>query len=165
MAQQPFSGTNPWADDPWPDGFSNLFRSLFADMDRLLASALGVTGALPPALTGPGGNSGSALPVGDPGTTIQVEDAGTELVIRATVSGLDPTRLDVRLGPQWFFLQGEIQHTFRQEHSDSLTQAAAWSSITRSLPLPAPVDPSRAVVAIKAGVLEVRVPKLQPLTP
>lgn len=142
----PWPGADP---DGWLSGLRKDLELLTSGIDRMLQRAWGLVSA------------GLPWPWSQP--PVALEDAGADVVVRVQAPGLDPASVDVRVGPTAVYVRGTARQEYRQEQPDRVTAALAYGEFRTAVPLPAPVDPSRATAAYQGGVLEVRAPKLPPV--
>lgn len=80
------------------------------------------------------------------------------LVIRSTVAGADPEKLDISFQGDLLTIRGsrESEHDIKEE--DWFYRECYWGAFSRSIVLPYDVAPERAEASLKNGVLEVRIP-------
>ncbi|BDG61482.1 Hsp20/alpha crystallin family protein [Caldinitratiruptor microaerophilus] len=138
---------------PWPGGgpdswFAEMRRdleSLAEDMTRMLRHAWGLLS--------------SAWPWA-PSPAVQVDDLGSEVAVRVHAPGFDPASLDVRVGPGAVYLAGRARQEYREERPGAARMSTSYGEFRTLVPLPAPVDTSRARATYDGTTIDVRVPKL-----
>lgn len=90
---------------------------------------------------------------------IDMFETDNEVVVRASMAGIES---DVQITASGDMLR--IRATSSSEHEESgpayQREERTYSTLTRTLPLPAKVDAEHAQAAIVGGVLIVRLPKL-----
>lgn len=92
---------------------------------------------------------------------VDVIDRDTEIVVRAEVPGIDKKDLDISLSDNLLTIKGHTQTEKKEEKGDYHRQEISSASFARSVTLPAAVDASKANAALKDGVLEISLPKLE----
>ena len=92
---------------------------------------------------------------------VDVIDRDTEIVVRAEVPGIDKKDLDISLSDNLLTIKGQIRTEKKEEKGDYHRHEISSSSFARSVTLPAAVDTSKANAALKDGVLEINLPKLE----
>lgn len=92
---------------------------------------------------------------------VDVIDRDTEIVVRAEVPGIDKKNLDISLTDNLLTIKGHTQTEKKEEKGDYHRHEISSSSFARSVTLPCAVDASKANAALKDGVLEINLPKLE----
>lgn len=92
---------------------------------------------------------------------IDVIDRDNEVVVRAEVPGVDKKDLDVSLSDNVLTLKGRTQREEKEEKGDYHRCEISRTAFARSVTLPAAVDASKVSAALKDGVLEITLPKLE----
>lgn len=92
---------------------------------------------------------------------VDVIDRDTEIIVRAEVPGIDKKDLDISLTDNLLTIKGHTQTEKKEEKGDYHRHEISSSSFARSVTLPAAVDASKANAALKDGVLEINLPKLE----
>ena len=92
----------------------------------------------------------------------EVADADDEVLVRLEVPGMDPDDFDLEVVGDVLVVRGE-KHLSRDGHyGEYYVSERAYGRFERAVQLPASVDESKAHARYHAGVLTVRMPKLQP---
>jgi len=91
---------------------------------------------------------------------VDVYDDGDELVVQATVAGVDEDDLIVDINPGEVTIKGERKKSKKIDESKYLYQELFWGKFSRSIILPEEVDPEESSATLNKGVLTVRMPKL-----
>jgi HSP20 family protein len=86
-----------------------------------------------------------------------VHDDGN-LVIRADVPGLKPEEVNVEVRDDVLTISGEHEETQEEQNERFVRRERRYGAFTRSVPLPAGVDPNKIEARTRDGVLEIKVP-------
>lgn len=89
---------------------------------------------------------------------VNLFDAGAELVLEADVPGIPEKELEITLHDGVLTLAGERKATAPEGYATRRQERAAYK-FSRSIALPAKVDPDKTVAAVKDGVLTVTLAK------
>jgi HSP20 family protein len=87
----------------------------------------------------------------------------SEVIIRAAVPGMKKEDLDLSLTENTISLAGKVSREEKEEKADYVRSEIYRGDFSRTLSLPAEVVAERAKASFKDGVLEVVVPKKQPV--
>lgn len=83
-----------------------------------------------------------------------------DVVVRAEVPGVDKSGLELSLRGRRLTITGEVQRQEEGEEGIYHWREIGRSGFSRTLTLPADVDPSRVAAVLKNGILEISLPKL-----
>jgi HSP20 family protein len=92
----------------------------------------------------------------------QTED---EIVVKATLPGLDPDDLDIQITGDLLTLRGEVKAENVEEGAKYHLREHRYQSFSRSLSLPVPVVSEKAKAEMKNGVLTLALPKAEEAKP
>jgi HSP20 family protein len=83
-----------------------------------------------------------------------------ELVIRADVPGMEPDDVKIEVEDGLLTIWGEREESDEEEEEDGkyLRRERRYGSFSRSMTLPAGVDPSKIEAKVKHGVAELTIP-------
>ena len=81
-----------------------------------------------------------------------------ELVIRADVPGMEPDDVKIKVDDGMLTISGEREESDEEEDGKYLRRERRYGSFSRSMTLPAGVDPSKIEAKVKHGVAEVTIP-------
>lgn len=95
--------------------------------------------------------------------SVDIVDHDSEVVIRAAVPGMKKEDLDLSLTDNTISLSGKISREEREEKANYVRSEIYRGDFNRTLRLPAEVVADQAKASFKDGVLEVVVPKKQPV--
>jgi HSP20 family protein len=91
---------------------------------------------------------------------IDVYQTPDEIVIESPIAGVDPEDLDINVTNDSVTIKGKRRRSREIEERDYLYQECFWGKFSRSVILPQEIDPEKAGVTFKNGVLKIRLPKL-----
>lgn len=93
--------------------------------------------------------------------TVDVYQTKDDIVVQATVAGVDQDDLDINITNETVTIKGERQRSQEATDKDYFYQECFWGKFARSIILPEEVDPEAASAVLdKKGVLTIRMPKL-----
>jgi HSP20 family protein len=95
--------------------------------------------------------------------SVDIIDRDTEVIVRAAVPGMKKDDLELSLTENTISLAGKISREEKEEKADYVRSEIYRGDFSRTLSLPADVDAERAKASFRDGVLEVVVPKKQPV--
>lgn len=90
--------------------------------------------------------------------TVDVFKSGNDIVIQSTLAGTDPGDLDVSITTNMVTIKGRREVNNETKTSDYYHRELYWGSFSRSIILPAEIDPDNAKASMKNGVLTIRLP-------
>ncbi len=92
--------------------------------------------------------------------TIDVYQTPQDIVVESAIAGVRPEDLDIDVNTDSVTVRGERRREHEVKEEDYFYQECYWGRFSRSVILPQEVDPEKASVNFKNGVLTVRLPKL-----
>jgi HSP20 family protein len=99
------------------------------------------------------------VPTQDEGQlNVDVFRDGDELVIRSTVSGVDPDELDIAIHDDLLTIRGSRTQKHEVNEDDWFYRECYWGAFSRSIILPFDVYSERTQASLKNGLLEIRLP-------
>lgn len=101
-----------------------------------------------------------AAPVEGKMPRVDVVDRDEDILVRAEVPGVDKKDLDISLSDGSVTISGKTSHEEKEEKGNYYRREVSCGTFSRTLPLPADVDPDKAKASFKDGLLELTVPKL-----
>ncbi len=91
---------------------------------------------------------------------IEMFEDGNNIVIKAMVAGVDPDDLDINVERSIVIISG-TRHNSHTEASDNYYhQELYWGSFSRTISLPAEVEPQEAKAEEHHGLLTITIPKI-----
>lgn len=92
---------------------------------------------------------------------IDVIDRENDVLLRAEVPGVDKDDLDMSMTDDAVTLKGTIRHEEHKEEGEYVFQETRRGAFSRTIPLPAYVDGSKAKARYRDGVVELTLPKTE----
>ena len=137
--RSPLSVFEEW--DRWFDDFRNAFESRFWNpLVPTTASAAATRAPL-----------------------VDLLDRGRDFVVRGELPGVDKEGLDVRVSVENIEIRAQTETSREENERDYYYRERAYQSFERVLPFPEEVLSDQAEAKLKDGILEVRVPKKEPV--
>jgi HSP20 family protein len=93
---------------------------------------------------------------------IDVEEADKDILVRLDVPGFEPKDFDIHIDGNSLTIRAEHKEE-TQEKEGQRTWQRRYGWFERSLPLSTPVDADKAEARYHSGVLEVRLPRTEPV--
>jgi HSP20 family protein len=94
--------------------------------------------------------------------TADIFEDGNEVVVKADIPGVKKEDLDVSLSEDVITIKGERKKEEKVDRKDYYHAERSYGSFTRSFRLPAEVRADKAEARFEEGILEIRIPKLEP---
>lgn len=129
---------------PWINGLDNLHSEIDHWFDEL---ARGVPGL-------------ESLRVGSP--RVEVYETDENVLVNAELPGIESKDVDVRVFSQEVRLKAERRQEREWEEEKQYRSERYYGSISRTVSLPAEIDPDRAAATFKNGILKLILPKVKP---
>ncbi len=92
--------------------------------------------------------------------TIDVYQTTSEIVIESAVAGVDADDLDIDVTTDSVSIVGRRKRDKQIKDGDYIYQECYWGKFSRSVILPQEIDPDKASVDFKNGILSIHLPKL-----
>lgn len=89
----------------------------------------------------------------------EVEERSDDIVVRLEIPGMDRQDFDISVVDDMLVVRGEKRAEREQREGRFYVLECAYGAFERLVPLPAPVDESRARARYRRGVLTVTLPK------
>jgi HSP20 family protein len=93
---------------------------------------------------------------------VDVIDAGTEYVVKAELPGLKKETLAIEVGPNELSVAADSDVEREEKGKTYLHRERAFSTFRRNIGFPESIDPGKASAELAEGILEIRLPKLEP---
>ena len=91
--------------------------------------------------------------------TVDIYHTTDCIVVESAIAGAKPEDIDVSVSPDSISIKGMRRRELEGADAEYLHQECYWGKFTRSIILPEEVDPERANVNFKNGILSVKMPK------
>ena len=92
---------------------------------------------------------------------VDVYETDDEIVIQATIAGVNSDDLDVEIENDVVTITGERTNTEEEKGKNYFFQECFWGAFSRQIILPSEVDGGRAEAGMKNGVFTLRIPKIE----
>ncbi|HXZ53443.1 MAG TPA: Hsp20/alpha crystallin family protein [Burkholderiales bacterium] len=92
---------------------------------------------------------------------VDVIDRDEEVVVRAEVPSVKKEDIEISISGNLVTIKGETKKEEKEEKGDYYRAEISRGSFSRMVSLPADVDESKAKAALKDGVLELTLPKIE----
>ena len=129
---------------PWFNGLDNLHGEIDRWFDEF---ARGV-----PAL--------ESLRVGSP--RVEIIETDESVLVNAELPGIESKDVDVRVFPQEVRIQAERRQEQEFQEDKQYRSERYYGKISRTVSLPAEIDPDHAAAYFKNGILKLTLPKVTP---
>jgi len=93
--------------------------------------------------------------------SVDLIERDEEVMLRAEVPGVDKKDIDVSVTGNSVTIKGETKREEKEEKGEYYRSEISRAAFSRTLALPAQVDPDRANASFKDGVLEITLPKVE----
>lgn len=90
---------------------------------------------------------------------IDIHETDAAIILEAELPGLKKEDIDIEIRENILTLKGERKDNKEIKEQNYYRQERRSGKFSRSLTLPAVIDPEKVVASYKAGVLEVKIPK------
>jgi HSP20 family protein len=91
--------------------------------------------------------------------TIDVYQTPDTIVIESAIAAVRPEDLDIDVSADSVTIRGERVNERNVSEDDYLYQECYWGRFSRSVILPQEIDPEKATVSLKQGILTITLPK------
>jgi HSP20 family protein len=92
---------------------------------------------------------------------IDIDESDRDFHITADLAGLDREDIDLSVGDGVLTIRGEKKHDNEDAGRHHYRRECFYGAFSRSVPIPADVDPAGISAKMKSGVLRVIMPKLE----
>lgn len=90
---------------------------------------------------------------------VDLYETPSDLVIESALAGVDPDEIDISATTGSVTIKGERRRVNEIRQDNYLQEECWWGKFSRTVALPHEVDPHRAVVRFRSGILTIRLPK------
>jgi len=92
---------------------------------------------------------------------VDVVDRANDVLVRAEVPGVEKKDIEVSVSGNMLTIRGETKKETKEEKGDYYRAEISRGAFSRTVALPAEVDDSKTKAAMKDGVLELTLPKVE----
>jgi HSP20 family protein len=97
--------------------------------------------------------------------TVDMYETDDEVVVEATVPGVKPEEIDVKVAGNILTIRGERKEEKKEERTSYVYRERSYGSFHRSVTLPTEVDVDKAKAEFEHGVLTLTLPKSETVKP
>lgn len=94
---------------------------------------------------------------------VDMEETENEVIVKAEMPGLDPKDFQISLTENTLTIKGERKEEKEEKKKNYHMVERRYGSFYRSIPLPCPVESDKVEANYKKGILEVTLPKAEPV--
>lgn len=116
-----------------------------------LAKVRSAEAALQEEIATPGNESEGQL-------TVDVYQDGDDIVVESAIAGVRENDIDVHIANDAVTIRGKREKKHEVKTKDYFYQECFWGQFSRTVILPAEVDPEKSTATLKNGILVVRMP-------
>ena len=95
--------------------------------------------------------------------TVDVFQSGDDIVVQSTIAGTDPNNIDISITKEMVTIHGRRDPEEKTKLPDYYHRELYWGPFSRSIILPADIDPDSAKASMKNGILTIRLPRIEKL--
>lgn len=103
--------------------------------------------------------------MGGEALTVDMYETDDEVVVEATLPGVKPEEIDVKVTGNVLTIKGERKEEKREERASYVCRERSYGSFHRAVTLPAEVDVDKATAEFEHGVLTLSLPKSETVKP
>lgn len=92
--------------------------------------------------------------------TVDVYQTPTEIIVQTMVAGVKPEDLELTLARDMITIRGKREESRTISEENFFTKELYWGTFSRTILLPAEVDPEEAEALEKHGLLTIKLPKI-----
>jgi HSP20 family protein len=92
---------------------------------------------------------------------IDLYQTDDDIVVKASLPGIDPEHLNIEITGDTLTIQGEIKHEIEEDNIKYHLREHRHQSFSRSLVLPVPVRADKANAEMKNGIMTLTLPKTE----
>ena len=92
--------------------------------------------------------------------TVDVYQTNSDIVVQTMVAGVRPEDLELTISRDMITIRGKREESRTINEENFFTKELYWGSFSRTILLPAEVDPEEAEAIEKHGLLTIKLPKI-----
>jgi HSP20 family protein len=96
---------------------------------------------------------------------MDVYTTADEFVVEASMPGVSPEQAEITVEGNTLTISGETRSSRQEEEGSAILREISRGSFTRSLTLPAGLEPDKATATFEDGLLTLRIPKAEQVKP
>lgn len=93
--------------------------------------------------------------------SVDVYQTAKQIVIKSTIAGVKPADLNIIINNDMITIRGKRELEEKIKEEDYLYQECYWGRFSRSIILPAEINPEKAKAVFKNGLLTITLPKMK----
>jgi HSP20 family protein len=94
---------------------------------------------------------------------VDMEETENEVIVKAEMPGLEPKDFQISLTESSLTIKGERKEEKEEKKKNYHMVERRYGSFYRSIPLPCPVESDKVEANYKKGILEITLPKAEPV--
>lgn len=91
---------------------------------------------------------------------LDVYQTSSDIIVHTFVAGVRPEDLEINITRDMITIRGKRQETHAVAENDFFSRELYWGSFSRTVSLPAEVEPEEAEAIERHGLLTIRLPKI-----
>ncbi|HNW71665.1 MAG TPA: Hsp20/alpha crystallin family protein [Candidatus Paceibacterota bacterium] len=92
--------------------------------------------------------------------TVDVYQTPTEIIVQTMVAGVKPEDLELTITRDMITIRGKREEARTVNEENFFTKELYWGSFSRTILLPAEIDPEESEATEKHGLLTIKLPKI-----
>ncbi len=92
---------------------------------------------------------------------VDVIDTEKEIIVQAEIPGINPKDLNISLNGRMLTIKGEKKSEYEEKKENYYRMERKYGAFSRTIELPADVDPDKVEATYKDGVLRINLPKIE----
>ncbi|MBI5369811.1 Hsp20/alpha crystallin family protein [Candidatus Uhrbacteria bacterium] len=93
---------------------------------------------------------------------IDVHETPTHLIVRSAIAGIQAKDIEITLTDDTLTIRGQRHHEQKEMRGQTThVQECHWGAFSRSIILPAHVDPDRVEATLKRGIITITLQKIE----
>lgn len=92
--------------------------------------------------------------------TVDVYQNPNEIIVQTMVAGVKPEELELTISRDMITIRGKREESRTVSEDNFFTKELYWGAFSRTILLPAEIDPEEAEATEKHGLLTIRLPKI-----
>jgi HSP20 family protein len=90
---------------------------------------------------------------------VEVAESDSDITVKMLVPGVEKDQLQVAIDEDVLTVRGEMRKEQEEKKKSYYRQEIRYGAFQRTVPLPADVDPAKAIAELKDGMLKITLPK------